>query len=581
MPIRIGGMASGLDIDSIVSDLMRVERMRVDKVEQNKTLVEWTRDSYIEVNKMFADFVLSTREALGLTSTASGSIQNKSVSSLSWVKKAYIADSRIADVSTRANAVNGTYNIKVHRLAENFSAASAENISGSNDKSNLLAQFGLSESDAIDLTLTARFENGQEQKARIYIDSSEAYISITDAKGVEKKVVLEGKSLSNTSLKELADQINKAKIGVTAIYDEAVDRFFLQTNETGEKNTLLVDDHSSIHDGSGELTDANFIDKLKLKYDADGSKHSFLAGVEYGGKDALIDFGAATGITKSSNQFTVNNMNFSLKAVGETVVRVETDEDAIIAKIKEFVNKYNELVDKISKVTSQNRYKDYAPLTKEQKEAMSEKEIELWEQKAKSGLLRNDDIITGIMQRARTGLYENVLGVEGLFDHITEIGIETETYVSGSMGGKLRINEDKLRQAIRDDVNGVLELLFKEAPAGITDDNEKRRQTGLVGRLYSDMVAGMKQVIAKAGPGDDRQLFRNIDTTMLLDFVTQQSGISLLDKSILDYEKSIYKLQARLIEKENSYWKQFTAMEKALDKMYSQSLWLAQQLGMK
>ncbi len=581
MPIRLGGMASGMDIDSIVSDLMKVERMRVDKVEQNKTLVEWTRDSYIEVNKMLAEFVLSSREALGLTSTATGSILNKSVSSLSWVKKAYIADDSIADISTRANTVNGSYNIKVHRLAENFSAASAENISGSNDKSNLLAQFGLSESDVIDLTITTRNENSQEQKATIYIDSSEAYISITNAKGEETKVVLEGKSLSSISLKELADQINKAKIGVTALYDQAVDRFFLQTNETGEKNTLQIDDLSSIHDDTGLLTDDNFIDKLKLKHSVNGSMESFSAGTEYKGIDALIDYGAATGITNSSNQFTVNNMNFSLKAVGETVVKVETDENGIIAKVKEFVNKYNELVDKISKVTGQNRYKDYAPLTKEQKEAMSEKEIELWEEKAKSGLLRNDDILTGIMQRARTGLYENVKGVEGLFDHITEIGIETETYVSGSMGGKLKVDEDKLRQAIRNDVNGVLELLFKEPPAGITDKNEKRQNTGLVGRLYSDMVTGMKQVIAKAGPGDDRQLFRNIDTTMLLDFVTQQSGISLLDKSILDYEKSIYKLQARLIEKENSYWKQFTAMEKALDKMYSQSLWLAQQLGMK
>ena len=30
MPIRIGGLASGMDIDSIVNDLMRVERLKVD-----------------------------------------------------------------------------------------------------------------------------------------------------------------------------------------------------------------------------------------------------------------------------------------------------------------------------------------------------------------------------------------------------------------------------------------------------------------------------------------------------------------------------------------------------------------------
>src|SRR5690554_3799780 len=126
MTIRIGGLASGMDIDSIVNDLMRVERTKVDKVNQDKTVLEWTRDRYNEVNKMFADFVLSTRESFGLTDASSGTLVNKSVNSLKWIKSAVATDSAIVDVSARSNAANGSYNVNVTQLASNWSSASKQ-----------------------------------------------------------------------------------------------------------------------------------------------------------------------------------------------------------------------------------------------------------------------------------------------------------------------------------------------------------------------------------------------------------------------------------------------------------------------
>ena len=98
--------------------------------------------------------------------------------------------------------------------------------------------------------------------------------------------------------------------------------------------------------------------------------------------------------------------------------------------------------------------------------------------------------------------------------------------------------------------------------------------------MYGDIINGMKQIIVKAGPGDDSQLYRSVNYTMLIDFVTEHSSISMLDKSINDYSKRILELETRLMRKEEAYWKQFTAMEKALNEMYSQSMWLAQQMGM-
>lgn len=588
MPIQMSGLASGLDTESIVNDLLKAERIRVDKVEQDKTLVEWTRDAYNDINQKFAEFVLNTRESFGLTDTSSGTFLNKSVGSLEWIKGAISSNTSVADVSAKANATNGTYTINVEQLAKNWSAASAANISTGSDKSNLQSQFTLEDSDMVHFKIITKNSSTEEQQTlEVSIDSaasdtnSNSYVKIKDKEGnVVHTVDLEGNT-SNISLSDIAKQINNADIGTTAIYDESIDRFFLQTDETGTNHTIQIMDNSTLHDTNGTiLTGQNFIDKLKLQYNNNGTMTNVQLSTEYAGQDAKIDFGAAKDIIRSSNQFTINNIDFDLKSTGTTTVTVSTDEDAVIDKITEFADQYNDLVEEVDKQLSEKHYRDYPPLTDTQRDEMEEKEIELWEEKAKSGLLRNDSIIGRTMQRIRTGLYENVQGIEGSFDHLTQIGITTEKYDTGSAGGKLVINENKLREALREDVDGVMELLFKKPDSSITGETEKRQNTGLVNRMYEDLIGGMKEVIHKSGTGDDSQLYRNIDSTMLIDFVTEQGSISMLDENIMNYEDRIVDLERRLTDVENRYWSQFSAMEVAISNMNAQSSWLSSSLGM-
>ena len=101
--------------------------------------------------------------------------------------------------------------------------------------------------------------------------------------------------------------------------------------------------------------------ELKLRY-FDGETMSDVSlGTSYSGIDARLDFGAATDITMSSNRFTINNIDLNIKAVGKTTVTVGTDEESIIDKIKDFVNSYNEMIDHVNGVLTQNRYRDYPP----------------------------------------------------------------------------------------------------------------------------------------------------------------------------------------------------------------------------
>ena len=47
--LRIGGIASGFDTEQIVRDLMRIERMKVDKLYQNRQVIEWKKEQFREV----------------------------------------------------------------------------------------------------------------------------------------------------------------------------------------------------------------------------------------------------------------------------------------------------------------------------------------------------------------------------------------------------------------------------------------------------------------------------------------------------------------------------------------------------
>ena len=585
--MRITGLASGIDTEEMIQGMMKAERIKYDRVGQEKQTLLWKQEMYNSLNKDYANFILNTRKLFGLTTTtATGAFESNSYESLSWVKKATSSDETMATVSSTAKAMNGSYTVDVERLAEGVKAVSSENISGENSKTNIRDQFNLG-SEVIEFTITTK--SGSK---KFSIGNNGADIN---------------KDLSEITLNDVVRTINSAKVkvgdkevslGLKASYDSSIDRFFLQTEATGKDATLSI---SADVSSAG----ANFVDGLKLNVthstynDEIFEKREtvdLVAGTEYQGQNALLNFDGAEGIEQSSNQFTINGIDFSLKGKGKFTTTVETDVDAVYEKIEKFVEEYNTLVDKTNKLLTEKKYRNYQPLTSEQKKEMEESDIKLWEEKAKSGLLRSDDIISRTMQNSRTWLYRKVDGVSGDFDMLYKIGIDTEKYARGTTGGKLEINEAKLKDAIRKDSHGVLELLFKEPEYGVgklkgvnqfQSEKElnskqieaKRNQSGLINRLHDNFILGMQDIIEKSGTGNEASLYRSIKSNMLIDFVSNHSSISLIDKDMLSIDKNLDDLGAYLVRKENHYYNQFAAMEKAISRMNQQSMWLTQQFS--
>jgi flagellar hook-associated protein 2 len=197
---------------------------------------------------------------------------------------------------------------------------------------------------------------------------------------------------------------------------------------------------------------------------------------------------------------------------------------------------------------------DYPPLTDEQKDAMSEKDIEKWEEMARSGLLRNDPLLQSVVFKMRTTMSATVPGLTGGqgYDRLAEIGITTGSYYEK---GKLYIDETKLKDALQKDPEGVMQLFTKSA--------DVYADKGIAMRLYDDVNNAITLISAKAG---SESTYTTVDNSTI--------GVRLAQ-----IDEDIVTMEDRLVGIEDRYWRQFTAMEQAIQQMNATSMWLAQQFS--
>lgn len=238
-----------------------------------------------------------------------------------------------------------------------------------------------------------------------------------------------------------------------------------------------------------------------------------------------------------------------------------TNVDDMMNKIKDFVNMYNSFIKDLKEQTTQTKYRDYAPLTEDQKKDMKESEIKLWEEKAKSGLLRNDSLLRDGLSKMRSLVYETVPGLEdSKFNTLFSVGITTTKNYND--GGALEIDEKKLREALEADPDAVARL-FKNDGGKDKDvvDGKVVDTRGYLARLRGSMDEFKISIEQKAGRA-----------TM----TDQQYTIG---KNLIDTDKRISTWQDKLKNIEARYWKQFSAMEQAINKANQQSGMFMQQGG--
>lgn len=495
--MRIGGLASGMDIDSIVRDLMKAQRIPLDKLNQKKQILEWQRDQYRDINKKMADL--------------DRFIFDKMVLSTTYNKKKVTSSDESKVIARSINAAqNFSTKIQVDKLATSTSYKSGD-----------LANFTPG-----DYTLAFKVTDPGNTQA--------------NSNPVEIKIA------STDTLDDVVSKINKSGLGVTAMKEKIYD------SGTGEYTETIA--LTSVKTGKGgkiEAADDATADFMSssLGFTLNGRE---LAPYQQG-ENAKVKINGFE-IEKTSNQFAINGMEYTLlnTTASELTISSETDTDGIFDTIKEFVDKYNSLIDEINLKVNESRYRDYQPLTAEQKKEMSEDEIKLWEEKAKSGLLKNDSILTSGTNGMRMDFYSGV-NSDGTILQLAEFGITTSS--SYQLRGHLEIDVVELKQKIKEDPEALQKLFV----GGGRDAAYEEK--GIAYRLRATMDTTMKQIENKAG-----------NTTKTNDQFS-------IGKSLDDVDKQVSRFEDRLKQVEDRYWRQFTAMETAIQRMNEQSAYMTQQFG--
>lgn len=490
--MRIGGLASGMDIDQLVNKLMTAERMPLDKMQQDKTLLEWKRDSFREINTK-----LSELDNLMLDMKLSKTYNPKTISSS--------MEGAVTATGTPSTS-NGSFEMKVSQLASNAINVSQNEV-------------------GIDPTKTLEEQGklpGDKIVFQTYNENGEA---------VNHEVEVKADDTLNSLLKRVTDQDNN----VRAFYDSGTDKVIMETTRTGDYNP-----------NGNEITFAagSFFDSVLQMDQAN----------ETGGQNAKFEYNnSGLEMESKTNSYKMNGItfNFTDTTDGKSAkLTVTNDVDASVEKIMKFVDKYNEVVEMINDVQKEERYRDYPPLTEEQKEEMSEDEIERWEEKAKSGILRGETSLTSGLFDMRQSWYSSV-ETSGAYKSLTQIGITTSSnYMDG---GKLIVKEDDLRAALQENPADV-QKLFANSSEG--DDR------GIINRLEDSLDRTMNTIGERAGTA----------TSTTLESYTLGKRMKDLNTRISDFED-------RLTQVETRYWNQFTAMEKAISRMNNQSAQLMSQFG--
>lgn len=673
MTIRITGMNSGLDTESIITELASARSVKVENIKKDQTQLSWKIDAWKELNSkiysLYTDVLSDMRfdYAYGKKTTK-------------------VSNPNAVSVVTSGDAVNGVQSLKVRKMAKTAYLTGAElkvdgkkatkstklsEMMGNTDnaaafKTSLKVKFGNGEEKTIDLKgtdtlddiakkfsdagLNAKFDDatgrffvsakesgaagnfeitanlrglpsGLQQTASVPPEWDLAALSEADKKKLaESAGKNEWSELTSDEIAAIeADYTQKRNdiIAANGAIIAANNSIIAGTADAGKMGLQIVpDDWSSLGDdakaafwdgldkdaktaliGDPDKTWSSLTDEEKAKIEEDytakrrgiiASNNNLMAqetaneagtavleklglrakeydandpnwkaqdgwGTMIKGQDAEIELNGAT-YTSDKNTFEVNGLTITtLQETGDETVTLTTqqDTDGIYDMIKNFIKKYNELINEMDKLYNAESASKYKPLSSEEKDAMSDTEVEEWEKKIKESLLRRDGTLSSVASAMKEAMLStSIADTKGVNDgkdiYLTFFGIETLGYFKSKDNEKnayhingdsddsnVKNNEDKLRKAIANDPDTVVEF-FKQ----------------LSTNLYNAL---------------DEKMARTDYSSSFTVYNDKQ-----MDKELKEYESKVKTEQDKLNDYIDRWYKKFSQMEVALSKINSQ-----------
>ena len=511
MAIRLTGMASGMDTDTMVKDLVAAYRKKGEKLTKTQTKTEWKQEAWTELNNKVKTFFNKYASEMRFSSAYAK-------------KKTDVSDSSKASVLAGDNAVKGSQNLKITELA----------------KSGYLTGAKLSAKDAegkdVKVTKDTKLsELGFTGSQKISIGFGEA-----DSEGKYANQTAEFDVDGDMTIAEFAKLVNNSSSGISASFDEANGRLFVNSTKSGKAN----DFHFVGGDDLSKLTDAVGLT---------GSDDA----VRINGSDAEIYLNGAK-FTSETNIFTINGLTITAKdkTTGEGInLSTDTDYDGIYDQLKDFFKEYNSLVNEMSKLYNAASSKGFDPLTSEEKEEMTDDEVEKWEGKIKDSLLRYDQNLNSVMNSMINPML-SVYEVNGTKYSLSSFGIETLGYFAST---------DNERNAYHID--------------GDEDDSMTAGKTNKLKAMIASNPEDTAEFFQKLVNG----LYQSMNDIQKVSDDSKSYGSFFEDKQIKDditaQKKKVTDWESKIADIEEKYYKQFAAMESAMTKLNSQQSSIASLFG--
>lgn len=490
--MRIGGLASGLDTDSMVKEMMRPHQMKADKVRQDKQLVELKQNLYRDIVK---DMQAMYTKYFDIGSSANKNT-NLLLSSNYDTVKFSSSDSSVVTARGLAGAKTGSYDMEVLKKAE-----------------------------AATLTIGMESFKETDESFDLTIDGQKITVSLMTETDPKTSIAKDQKAIMQ-NINKAIEANNKTdgnkKIDVKISYSELGNNIRIEGKETGKELVMSANANGSDIGTYKESQKA----KVKLT-DAYGNTKEF---------------------ERDTNKFIIDNVEYTINGVSEagksTKLTGSDDAEKTIENIRNFVNDYNALIDKINGKLVEKNDKAYKPLTEEQKKDMSEDEIKLWNEKTKKGLLRNDDILTATMNELLGHISSSGSGSLSL----KSIGIEPNPDYR-TQKGKIVLDEEKLKEAFANNGEETKKLL-------------NGTFTKIKDTFNETAISSTSKLAKRAGTEGSVTSFNNE-----------------LSKKMDLKQKELDKLLKAMDKKEKQYYAEFTRLEIAMNKANAQMGQFMQSMG--
>ncbi len=598
MTARLTGLASGMDIDSMVKGMLTTKQTKVDEAEKSLKTLQWQQEAYREIiseitsfqDTFFDDlnqdtYLMNSRAFNSLSAEATISGSTASAVTASATNSATAGTHTISNVTKALNDIwtgsdiasmegsglslgdinsGDTIDVILDGTKKTITLEGGYGIIGdltSDLQSKIDAAFGA----GIVTVGTAGSELSFESSGHVFkvFDTNEGDTVLTslgfssgDKNVLNKSATLGDANFANDifgggdaisfsingetftfdktgdTVQNLMYEVNSSiKANVTLSYSELTNTFKLVSDSEGANNQIQFEDLTGTFLSSG----------IGIDFSSD-------TGHAQTGADATFTLDGVT-TTRSSNSFTIDGVQYELNenTTSEITVTVKTDTTDTEERILNFVDQYNKLINNINNLVKEERDRDYGPLTDAQKEEMTDEEIEIWEEKAKVGLLRNDSLLNGLMTELRGSLFatSSTLGI-----NLMDLGITTSK--DHTNGGQLVVDKDRLIEAIESNPDGVKKLFTdSESGLGVTMDS-------ILDKYVETTGSNKGALLKKAG----------------MEGTTTEKE-NTLSKRINSLEDQVDTLLEKLEEAENKYYQQFSAMESAILEMNSMSSYIS------